>query len=51
MLPDALCKGAGVQAVERRHVVLLEPISEALEAVPVGVVGRVGGHDQALDVD
>lgn len=51
MLPDALGQGAGVEAVQRRHVVLLEPVSEALEAVPVGVVRRVGGHDQALDVD
>ena len=51
VLPDALGQGAGVQAVQRRHVVLLEPVSEALEAVPVGVVRRVEGHDQALDVD
>lgn len=51
MLPNAFGEGAGVQAVQRRHIVLLEPVSEALEAVPVGVIRRVGGHDQALDVD
>lgn len=45
VLPDALGEGAGIQAVQGGHVVLLQPVSQALKAIPVGVVGRVGRND------
>lgn len=51
VFPYALREGAGIQAVQRGHVVLFQPVPQALKAIPVGVVGRVRRDDQALDVN
>lgn len=45
VLPDTLREGTGIQPVQRGNIVLFQPVPEGLEAIPVGVVGRVGRHD------